>query len=504
MPGRVLIAAMLAVLPLGAAPAAWAGTGPAGVTSENVTHVRNIPVHADSSGGRLRGGFFYITTGRDLSIYDVSAPEDPQLVGDLQLPQVAEPTFAEEDVDTNGRILLVENGDILSVIDVTDKSDPKVLSQVPDAGVHTISCVLDCTYAYGDNGKIFDLTDPAAPKITAVNWEEKYPAESTHDVTEVAPGVLLTASQPMMLLDARVSPTNPTLIRSATQEAGRLIHATRWPRGAQDRFMLVGGEQIGPQCHGAKSATFSTWNAATFQQVDEYRVLPGTPDQGRLPDSSWCTHWFQEHPRYRDGGLVAISWYEQGTRFLRVGQDGKITEEGYYLPTGAPVQGQASAAYWITDRVVYVTDYTRGLDILRFEGDVGSGTSPGGPAPGGGDGNGNGDGSSSPEGAIDRRRVLSSYVYLPRMSRCLGRRGLRIGLRRRPPERVRALAVYVNGRRAGYFRGRRLGRRVYVRVPFLSSMSVRVAVRTRRGRKVSNVRTYRRCGARPSTGQGSR
>jgi hypothetical protein len=28
--------------------------------------------------------------------------------------------------------------------------------------------------------------------------------------------------------------------------------------------------------------------------------------------------------------------------------------------------GQASAAYWITDEIVYVVDYNRGLDILRF------------------------------------------------------------------------------------------------------------------------------------------
>ena len=34
--------------------------------------------------------------------------------------------------------------------------------------------------------------------------------------------------------------------------------------------------------------------------------------------------------------------------------------------------GQASAAYWIDERTVYVADYIRGLDVLRFTGDIGS------------------------------------------------------------------------------------------------------------------------------------
>lgn len=29
-----------------------------------------------------------------------------------------------------------------------------------------------------------------------------------------------------------------------------------------------------------------------------------------------------------------------------------------------------SAAYWLTDRLVYSIDYERGIDILRFTGDI--------------------------------------------------------------------------------------------------------------------------------------
>ncbi len=226
------VAACLAV----AGPVA-AGTGAYGVTSDNVTHVRNIAKHADSSGARLKDGYFYITTGRDLSIYDVSTPEDPQEVGTLLLPEVAEPAFAEEDVDTNGRILLVENQGTLFVIDVTDKTNPVVKSELTDAGVHTITCVLDCSYAYGENGKIFDLRDTSNPKLLAKRWTDLLPdVESFHDVTEVSPGMILTASQPISLIDARIDPANPTLAKRAPLEADRFVHATRWPRGGDRRL----------------------------------------------------------------------------------------------------------------------------------------------------------------------------------------------------------------------------------------------------------------------------
>ena len=464
--------------------------------------MRNIPRHFDSSGARKLGNYFYITTGRDLVIYDVSTPEDPQQVGELTLPLPEMPAFPEEDVDTNGSILLVENQDTLFVIDVSDKANPTVMSQVDDAATHTITCVDDCSYAYGNNGKIFDLRDPENPVLTATNWQTAAPVESSHDVTEVAPGVILTASQPMHLLDARMTPANPTVMRSSSEEDGRFVHATRWPRAAQDKFMLVGGEDVGPGCSGSESATFSTWDADTFTEVDEYRIIPDASGT-TAPDSSYCTHWFQEHPNYRDGGLMAISWYEHGTRFLRIGSDGQISEEGFFLPTGAPVVGQASAAYWISDRVVYVADYLRGLDVLRFTGDVsapGDGNGSPGGDPGatgsGPTGGGASGGTPSPRGRDD----INRYLKLASISRCIGRNGLLpISLRRRPPERVSSVAVYANGRRVALRRRGKLRRRNLFRLPKRSVVSVRVAIRTRSGRRLSTRLSYRRCGARRAT-----
>lgn len=359
--------------PLFAVPFPEGGASAGGYSSPNVDFVKNFPQHTDSAGARKVGNYFYITTERDLTIYDVSEPVNPVQVGHLVLPELGQPVFTEEDPDTNGRILLVSNGGFLMVIDVSDKSAPKVLSMLDNADDHTVTCVLDCSWVYGSEGTIVDLRNPAAPVLSPHNWQTQ-DIESEHDVTEVSPGVVLTSTQPLKLLDARQDPEHPVVLGSTERKPGVFTHANLWPRGGTDDYLLVGGEAVGPGCHEDDSASFSTWDAREWREtgevklVDQFRISPGLVTEGRAPDSSFCVHWFDEHPYYKNGGLVSIAWYEHGTHFLKVAKDGKISEVGWFLGGG----GQASAAYWIDERTVYVADYIRGLDVLRFTGDIGS------------------------------------------------------------------------------------------------------------------------------------
>ena len=84
-------------------------------------------------------------------------------------------------------------------------------------------------------------------------------------------------------------------------------------------------------------------------------------------------HWFEQHPGFSDGGLVALSAYESGTKFLGIGKSGSIEEKGFFLP----LDSSASAPHWAPDgRTVYVIDYLRGIDVLTFD----SGVAKGGPA----------------------------------------------------------------------------------------------------------------------------
>lgn len=363
---RVLAAALIAAW-LPAAPSSGE-PGPGYFASDNVTYVGTFPLNTDSAGAKILDGYMYLTTARGLMIYSLEDPENPELLSFLPLLQ--QPQFSEEDPDGNGKILLVGGLDAaapLYVIDVEDKSNPSVLAELDGANEHTITCVLDCRWAYGSGGVIVDLRDPAVPEI-AGDWAEGSPAPGGgHDVTEVAPGLIVTSTNPIMLLDARKDPAEPKVIALGQHTDERFIHSNLWPRGGRDRYLLVGGETGGPFCGEEDAGAFMTWDTKgwrrtrTFRMVDEYRVTDGLPTAGNALVHTFCTHWFDTRPGYRNGGTVAMAWYEHGTRLLEVSREGRISEAGYFVPVG----GSTSATYWVTGEILYAVDYQRGLDILR-------------------------------------------------------------------------------------------------------------------------------------------
>ena len=357
----VLVALALVAATAPPTPAAPVG---AGVSSGNVAYVATIPLDAGvASGARLVGKHFYVAGAKSFAIYDVS---DPELPRPLSVTPVGF-NFPSEDVDTNGSILLLndEQGAVgeLQVWDVRDKTMPKRLATLPNMRDHTFSCVLGCRWAYGSRGSIVDLRDPAKPRL-AGRWGS-LERNDGFDVTEVAPGLVLTASRTVRLLDARANPARPRLVRTGTTRDNRLIHSNRWPRGGRDRFFLVQGETPFSGRCTADSGAIMTWDAKTFRLVDEYRVTNGIGADGSPPaGAAGCTAmWFQQHPTFKDGGLLASAFFEHGVRFLAVDKRGGIDEVGYFMPAA----GATTATYWITPEIVYAVDIEKGIDILRFD-----------------------------------------------------------------------------------------------------------------------------------------
>ena len=351
-------------------PTAGAEPGPGYFASDNVEYISSMPIHTDGVGARIVGKYMYLTTERDLTIYDISKPAAPERVGSMLFVPPQEFYFPEEDVDTNGKILLSGSQGTLYVISVKDKTAPEYIGSVEGADEHTISCILDCKFAYGSEGVVVDLRNPRKPKIVG-NWAKGTASpKGAHDVTEVAPGMVVASSQPVQLLDARKNPAHPKLLATGRNKDKRFIHGNVWPRRMKDKFLLVGGETTGPRCDTQESGAFMTWDARrwrkthSFKMIDQYRVKQGSPLDGNSPANQWCTHWFSPHPTWHNGGLVTMGWYEHGTRFFRVTHSGQIKEAGYFLPVGA----STSAAYWVGKRVVYAVDYNRGLDIIRYKG----------------------------------------------------------------------------------------------------------------------------------------
>jgi hypothetical protein len=270
--------------------------------------------------------------------------------------------------------------DSLHVWNVEDRTNPQEIAVLQGAGSHTATCILDCKYSYGTydfvgpegastGATLVDLRNPANPKEVG-HWNAKLKADKIHDVTEVAPGRVLTASAPVMFVDARKNPRRPKALAYGTNIDKR-EHSVVWPNKGRDRFIMSSFEtNATPRCEAGVGA-FTVWDASswekthTFRVLDEWTIENGTYVDGRPTVSGplGCSpHWFEEHPSFHNGGLVAAGFYDHGTRFLRVGKRGRISETGYFLPW----RGSTSAAYWVTPKIVYAVDYERGIDILRF------------------------------------------------------------------------------------------------------------------------------------------
>ena len=349
---------------------AQAGVGVSGISSDNVEQIAFIPFEVGTAtGANIVGDRLYITSWKNFSIYDVSNPLAPALISSTPLGFM----FENENVATNGKILLFSESlpdDVLHIYDLEDERNPVEIAGLRGAGDHTTSCLFSCAYAWGSEGTITDLRTPTEPEEIG-NWENFGPGKSGHDITEIAPGRVFTATVPVQLFDA-TDPARPKLL--ATGDNERFAHSVDWPRGGKDKFALVGGETNANTFCDEGSATFDVMDTTGYETtrklntVDKYVYTNGNYLDGKpaINGLGCSPHWFDTHPTWFDGGLVAVGSYEHGVRFLTVdSKTGKMTEQGWFLPLS---EMGTSAAYWMTPEIVYAVDYGRGLDVLRYTG----------------------------------------------------------------------------------------------------------------------------------------
>jgi hypothetical protein len=476
--------------------------------SDNVDFLGTVGAEAGDldPGGRLIGHYFYVTGQTHFSIYDVADPLHPKFLSRVDFPC----RFENEDVAVNGDILIwtdfATTGDMF-VYDVRDKSHPKLAADVPGAGTHTIECLDGCRFGYGSyhlassagalkSGEVVDLLDPSHPKVLG-DWTDGgvLDSRSVHDVTEIAPDRMLTASAPIELLDTSRSVVHPTVLARSDTDPTKRYHTVIWPREGQDRFVLASFEtNATPNC-GAGSGDFSTFDASQWQTthtlklLDSYHLSNGTQSDTNPPANvlGCSPHWFNVRPSWRDGGVVALAAYDHGTKFLRVDGAGKIKEIGAFLPPGT----QSSGAYWITCDVVYVVDYTRGIDIVRLNDATSTCPARSGDATAG-----------STDAAAGGGAPVSEQPSLQHAlsrGRCASRRHFRIrlrlprGIHRRD---VRRATVRVGHRRERVLRGARVTAPVDLRGLPPNRFAVRVRLTLKDGRTVTDTRRYRTCASR--------
>lgn len=398
---RVLLATIVAAsLALTIAPLAAANqSGPDWVSSDNVEYLGSIKDDVGmTTGAKVVDNRLFVTSGKNISIYDISKPETPTRLGSMKVNT----TWENEEVPTNGKVLAVAS-DFYSLtpsclsqmrvtgcvqfFDVRDPANIKEVGSIPIAN-HTAECVLDCQWFYGKAGTIIDargILDGTPPKV-AGNWITELKAQgvdskSCHHMREIRPGVLLSACRPFSVFTVNpgdapgASPEHPKVLYTGQSDA--FVHSARWPRQGHDKFVLIGGEtNFTGRCDGA-NGEFRTYSAEAVNDGESNtfagplaRLQPagnGTYTDGKpVANHLGCSvHWFQEHKTFKNGGLVALSEYEDGVRFLQIKKDGSIEEQGFFAPLG----GSSSSPKWApSGDVVYSLDYDRGIDIMRWNG----------------------------------------------------------------------------------------------------------------------------------------
>lgn len=385
-----------------------------GFSSDNVEFVKNVRISyggipaSETWGATLRGRYLYVIGWGVLTIFDVSKPDAPRQVS--QLPAQVSANSAElgsiadarEDPDTNGTILptLIGLGPFLPkdlvIVDVSDKEAPEIIARLPvGTTAHTISCLDDCRWAYGSDGQVVDLRDPKNPRLARGRWHDSlrfFPTgispSPVHDVTEVAEDRVLTASVPMYLLNTR-DPLRPRVI-AQSDSSPYSFGGVAWPHGPGSSLVISSSEPgafTSPGCK-ARDATqgtsydsaIATWDAShwrangIFSRIDSYFpsdgvFMDGDPPASATYESGCAASWFDVHPGFSDEGLVATAFFGNGVKFLHVSSEGQIEERGYWLPSTSTVFGSVDAQ-WIDSEIVYAISLDRGIDILRFTGEM--------------------------------------------------------------------------------------------------------------------------------------
>jgi len=146
-----------------------------------------------------------------------------------------------------------------------------------------------------------------------------------------------------------------------TQE--NVVSCTSTSGGGAGHFVVAdlagsyGGEDWSP--------TLGPNNRFFLKKIGDYTPIG---DPASNPGASCSAHWFSVL-----GDMVAIAFYGQGVRILDMSDPTHPTATGYIripadTPNGQPANN-ASAAYW-HNQYVYVADYSRGVDVLKYTGPV--------------------------------------------------------------------------------------------------------------------------------------
>lgn len=562
------VAALVAVLCLASPTASAQQAVPLEGEGENIEPIARVPLEGANE-VELAGDWAFVSLdkvlGEDesqdkeggLAIVNVADPRKPYVQSIWRGSDEDVEDLSAGDVDlspdgnlaalTNAHCFECEEGEVpwVVLLDVTDKSNPKLAGQVIDDGtmdyVHTST--LDNKWLYTNPQVAGFFPQPGNAHITV--FDISNPKKPVNKGTIAPPG-----SDAGLAHDSYVDhrPDGRTLMYAASVHKSDVIDVTdplnsEWLQSSTSTYTI--SHDVQPN-HDRTIIVVDDEGAAGGQ-LDEGVSACGRVGSGPATVDSGSIHFFEaaEDGTFANGGAVHLGSFNAPTNvnrgacvahvFWQAPDENRLTQAYYrtgaYVldfenPAAAKMLGwfvpEDGAIYWSNKPhkgYMYATDMEGGLDVLCYTGEGGKrwpttagpaevqraarqgvpyvpipGTSPTTPctetpAP------------VTPPGQDPQPAPATSPPPAtnpaPTPRRCQSRRRFPIRIRAPRGEHIRSAVVSVGGRRLKTLRprGRRRTVRTSVSLRGLPRGTVRVdiTVRTRSGKRIRSTRRYRTC-----------
>ncbi|MCU1601962.1 MAG: hypothetical protein JWO22_2671 [Frankiales bacterium] len=390
---RVLLAALCTATvlapPAHAAPAQLLPSSSSGVATPNV----HLVSHAFDAGGAVSGHFLgrtvYVLSEPDLvwneagatpvkltgglQVFDVSNPRAPKPLAKLELPN-----YQNEDIavsQTRRFAVMSQDSQVggagrVNLVDLRTPSRPTVIGGVglPSGYGHTSTLVDGDRYLWVSGGSqvvVVDVRDLAVPKV--VGTFATPAGGSVHDAEVDRFGdITVYGSKGAAVHRLGKDPLHPTLVARVSAADNKandnlILHGGK--RLDRDTWLIT-EESYAPGC--TDDGRFEVWRidrkAKLLRPVSSWNAPVNADNHGPLTQKQYCSsHWFS----LNSSKVVADAWYGAGVRFLDVSDPRHPRPVGVWA--GDSTTASQADFFPGRDDLVYVADYTRGLDVISID-----------------------------------------------------------------------------------------------------------------------------------------
>ena len=200
-------------------------------------------------------------------------------------------------------------------------------------------------------------------------------------------------AKPKLLFSLPTSADEAQPAGQGPSQKGHIGHDVQWPNAGTDQFFLGQSEggYVG-RCEEFPADGRTLYNYDTtgwqsthnFKMAGAYTLVTGNADEGTTGgvqeiDSNGnpstvavgtpqgcSSHWFDIHPTFKNGGLLAMASFSFGVRLLNVAPTGQIQQVGWWVPSGV---SDTVGVYWVSPTVMYALDFeTGGIDVIQYTG----------------------------------------------------------------------------------------------------------------------------------------